>query len=304
MSELTLEIAIPFYEGLPYLQSAIESVLGQETNAWRLLVCDDGERDQGAGELVRSYNDDRLTYLRNATRLGIVGNWNHCLDVAQGDLVTLLHGDDRLLPGYAHLALGLAERNPEAVAFFCAAAIIGDKGEPRFSFADAAKRLFVPPGEEIALRGESGVARLMAGNFIMCPTLSFRRSVLGDRRFDGHWRQVQDLELTTRLLMDGDTLAGSQRVAYAYRRHGASATARQSESLLRFDEEFELFALVAERCRARGWERAATVSRRAWIVKLHLLYRSLGQLLRLRPGAAAAALEAVVRGPRKGREQA
>ena len=140
------------------------------------------------------------------------------------------------------------------------------------------------------LRGEASLRILMAGNFIMCPTLCLRRSVIGSRRFSDRWHQVQDLEFTSRLLMEGECLVGSRRVGYAYRRHPGNATALQSESLLRFEEEFALFEGVAGRAREIGWERAARVAQRSSIVKLHLLYRTLRDLAALRPAAARAKL--------------
>jgi hypothetical protein len=130
----------------------------------------------------------------------------------------------------------------------------------------------------------------MRGNFIMCPTLCFRRSVLGRRRFTRGWSQVQDLELSVRLLMDGESLVGSSEVAYAYRRHPASATAVHSECRLRFDEEFRLFDQVAERATELGWESTADVASRKRIVKLHLLYRAARDLIALRIGRAAKTL--------------
>jgi hypothetical protein len=218
-------------------------------------------------------------------------SWNACLDRAETDLVTLLHADDRLLPDYAGLVTTLAERFPEAVAVCCAARIIGARGEPVFSLADAVKRVFVPRGgDPLRLRGEPALRAVMAGNFIMCPTLCYRKSRLGARRFSQEWQQVQDLELVAGLLLDGETLVYSRRAAYAYRRHPAGATALQSESLLRFEEEFALFERVARRAAELGWERAARVSRRAWIVRLHLVYRSLRALARLEPRRAAATL--------------
>jgi hypothetical protein len=136
----------------------------------------------------------------------------------------------------------------------------------------------------------------MAGNFIMCPTLCLRKSAIGSRRFSDRWQQVQDLEFTSRLLMEGEDLVGSRRVGYAYRRYPGSATALQSESLLRFEEEFALFEGVACKASELGWERAARVARRASIVKLHLLYRTLGDLAALRPGGALTKLRFLSRG--------
>jgi glycosyltransferase involved in cell wall biosynthesis len=286
-----LTIAVPFYDGLDYLRIAIESVLGQLHADWRLIVCDDGEREQGAAELVASYGDVRIAYHRNPSHLGIARNWNLCIERAETELVTLLHADDCLLPNYTGLMVELAGRQPGAAALCCAASIIDEHGAARFSLADAVKRFFVPRGKgPIPLRGEAALSSLMAGNFIMCPTLCFRRAMIGERRFSDTWKQVLDLEFTARLLIEGETIVYSPETAYAYRRHAGGATAIQSESLLRFEEEFRLFDLVAARAAEVGWTRAERVSRRKRIVRFHLLYRALLALLRLQPGRALALL--------------
>jgi glycosyltransferase involved in cell wall biosynthesis len=286
--ETEITFAIPFYRDLDYLREAIESVLAQEESGWRLLVCDDSGNESGASDLVRSYADERISYHRNAQNLGITANWNLCLDLAESDLVTLLHADDALLPGYTGLMVGLAARHPDAAAFFCGARIVDEGGHERFSMPDWVKGVFSPKGsQEMHLSGEPALQALMAANFIMCPTLCYRKSQLGARRFWQGWKQVQDLELTSRLLMDGEQLIGARDVAYTYRRHDESTTELQSESMLRFDEEFELFDAVAARAEELGWKQAEGVSRRKRILRLHLLYRALRDLGRGRLGASA-----------------
>jgi glycosyltransferase involved in cell wall biosynthesis len=279
-----ISIAIPFYRRLDYLEIAVESVLAQERSQWRLLVVDDGEVDQGAEAVVRSLSDARVAYHRNPGNLGMVPTWNACLDRCDTELVTLLHGDDRLLPGYVGLMLDLAARFPEAAALCCEAQIIDAAGERAFSLADAVKPLFRPRGgDPLVVSGEPGLRALMAGNFIMCPTLCYRKAVLQGRRFSNEWKQVQDLDFTSRLLLEDEAIVCSRRVAYAYRRHPEGATAAQSESRLRFDEEFRLFESVAERSGEKGWPRAARFARSKRVVRLHLLYRALHDLVRLHP---------------------
>ncbi len=281
MSE-RLTIAIPFYRNADYLRSALESVRAQRDSDWTAIVCDDGETERGVGELVASLGDGRISYFQNDSNLGMARNWNLCIDRAETGLVTLLHADDRLGPGYAGCMLDLARAHPDAAAFCCAASIIGPDGGPVFSLADAVKRFYVPGGGgPLELRGEPALAALMAGNFIMCPTLCFRKRVLGSRRFNDRWKLVLDLEFTTRLLMDGDALVYSREVEYAYRRHAEATTAIQSETRLRFDEEAELFDRVAARADELGWTRAARTARRKTIVRLHLAYRALRELARL-----------------------
>lgn len=285
MSE-RLSIAIPFYRRLDYLQIAVMSALAQ-SDVYELLVVDDGGHDQGVEAWLEQLGDSRVKYHRNPGNLGMVATWNTCLELTGGELITLLHADDKLLANYSSLMLSLAARYPEATAFCCETQIIGPTGERSFSLADAVKPFFRRSrSDPLVVSGEPGLKALMSGNFIMCPTLCYRRTVLGDRRFDGRWQQVQDLELTSRIVLDGDSIVCSREKAYAYRRHLEGATALQSESRLRFDEEFELFDNVALRASSVRWHSAARVSQGKRIIKLHLLYRALRDVLRLRPGSA------------------
>lgn len=287
MTQPWITFAVPYFRGLDYLRQAIESVRGQTVSDWHVLVSDDGDDPDPARELVASFGDPRIAYHRNEQNLGMVRNWNQCIDQAPSDLVTLLHADDWVLPEYARVALDLAERHPEAAATFCDAQIVDENGRQRFSTADAVKKFYIPAGGgDLVLRGADSLRLIMAGNFIMCPTLCLRKSVLTERRFSEEWMQVQDLEFTSRLLMDGDTLVGSRATAYSYRRHAENATALQSESLLRFDEEFRLFSRVAERAQELGWARAARVAQRATIVRMHLVYRIILDVARLRLSGA------------------
>ncbi len=282
-----ITFAIPYYRGLGWLREAIESVRAQRETAWHCLILDDGaEPDGGAGELVRALADPRFRYLANPATLGMVANWNQGIDAVKTDLVTLLHADDRLTQDYADVVLALAAAHPRAVAVCCGARIIDAAGRKRFSLADAFKRLLVPRGEPWRLRGERGLHALLRGDFVMCPTLCWRRSRLGARRFEAGWRQVQDLELLTRLLLEGEEIVGTRRVGYEYRRHDESATALQSESLLRFEEEIALYNRLAESAESLGWTEAARVARRRTIVRLHLSFRIASDLTSGRVGPA------------------
>ncbi len=287
MSE-TITLSIPYYRDRGYLRHAIESVLAQDDDGWLLAIRDDGERDEARAvvEELGLADHPRVSCTCNTSNLGMVANWNACLDAVETPLAALLHADDALEPDYVGTMRALARSHSDATAFFCEARIIDDSGNERFSFADWIKRFYLPSqaasGDSFSLCGEPALRAVMAGNFIMCPTLCLRLDKLAGRRFDTRHQQVQDLEFTSRLLMDGDTLVGTRQIAYAYRRHAAGATALQSESLLRFQEELALFDRVAERAATIGWPRAARVARRKTIVRLHLGYRAAGDLARLR----------------------
>ncbi|RIL05712.1 MAG: hypothetical protein DCC71_09445 [Proteobacteria bacterium] len=282
--------AIPFYRGLGYLGEALASVRAQRRDDWRCLVLDE-QVEPGAAELVRSLGDARIEHRANPRCLGMVANWNLGLDLATTELVTLLHGDDRLLPDYADVIAELADAHPRAVALACDAEIVDGAGRRAFSFPDWVKRRFVPAGEPWRLAGEPGLAALARADFVMCPTVAWRRPVLGLRRFAAGWKQVQDLDLLATLLLDGDEIVGTRRRAYAYRRHAASATSQQTEDMTRFEEEVAVLDRIAARAHAQGWQRAARIARGKRIVRLHLGFRAAGDLARGRVRPALAKLQ-------------
>jgi hypothetical protein len=254
---VTITFAIPYYRNRDYVRRAVASVLAQRDGRWRLVVSDgSGGPDGGVRELVEGLNDPRARYLPANRRLAMVENWNRCLDAAETDLATLLHDDDELLPGYTGRVLRAAGEHPAAALFFCEARVIGADGRPRFSAPDFAKRFYRPRrGRVVVLRGEPGLRAVMRGNFIMCPTACYRATRLAGRRFPGGWLQTPDLAFTSRLLLEGEELVGLPDVLYAYRRHPGNTTAEQTQSLVRFREEVELFDQVARQARGCGWRR-------------------------------------------------
>lgn len=277
-----LTVAIPFYKGHDYLRSAIASVVRQTSPDWRLLVVDDGP-EAGTRELVATFADSRIRYEKNAHNLGMAGNWNRCLELADTDLVNLLHNDDELLPDYVATMLAADREHPDAAAFFCRARVIDAQGQPVFSFVDWVKRFLRPKSQgPIVLQGESGVGALMRGNFIMCPTVCYRKSRLPPGGFREEWRMVLDLDNYVRLLLAGKTIVGVPAEAFAYRRHAENATTAYTESLLRFDEESRLHDAVAVLARQRGWAGVARVAAAKRVIKLHLLFRIAEDLLRMR----------------------
>lgn len=270
-----ITFSIPYYSGIDYLKRAIESVLAQEDPNWRCVVADDSS-DPSVEGVVAEVGRGRVRYVKNPKNLGIGGNFNQGIDLAETDLVTLLHADDELLPSYTGTLRAAADRYPNAAAIFCRAEIIGPNSEPCFSLADYVKK-FLNPAEhrEFVLEGEHGVRALLRGNFIMAPTLCFRKSVLGARRFPIAYKFVLDWELTTSLLLDGEALVGIPDRCYRYRRHFANATEQLTKTQQRFREESEFYDRIRDKAIARGWDTCARLATEKRFIKLNIAYRAL-----------------------------
>lgn len=279
---MDIALAIPFHSRVDLLRKTLESVRLQSDPAWTCLVADDSASGE-AESLVRGLADGRIRFARNSQSRGMADNWNYCLAHGGGDWVTLLHADDELCPNYVSLMKGMAARYPAAGALYCQSEIIDEASQRLFSFPDFVKKWIDPSrGRDLMVCGDSGAAALLRGNFIMCPTLCYRREVAHSQAFSARFRMVHDLDFTLRLLEAGLAIHGSGEVAYRYRRHANNATVAMTESLERFHEECQLYDEVAARAQARGWSRSASIARGKRIIQLHLGFRVLEDLSRLR----------------------
>lgn len=95
MKNPLVSVCIPTYRGDVFLASTIDSVLHQSYPHFEVWILDDNSPDDTQA-IVARYSDPRVNYVRNTTNLGPEGNWNRCLELAQGKYFKLLPHDDLL----------------------------------------------------------------------------------------------------------------------------------------------------------------------------------------------------------------
>jgi len=298
-----ISFAIPYYDNRPYLAEAIASVRAQTVLDWELTVVDDCGPEP-ADDLVASLGDSRISYVRNQHNLGLSGNWNECVRRATAPWVTLVHGDDRLLPTYAERVLSAAEPRPTLTALFTDVVTIGATGEPTSTAADFAKRFFPRPKTDHDLHGDAATAVLLSGNYILCPTLCLNRESVGPAPFDGRWRFVPDWAFTVGRLLDGGTLHSIRTPLMEYRRHSSSQTSLQTVDASRFAEEIAFLEEMAERTAALGWSASERAARRRVSVRGHIAQKMLVDVARGRLGAARVKGRVLYRDLRRGTHHA
>ncbi|MGH2354710.1 MAG: glycosyltransferase family 2 protein [Chloroflexota bacterium] len=126
-----VSVCIPTYNRSGYLRAALDSALAQTYRDFELLVVDNGSTDDTAA-VVAGYaaQDRRVCYRRNPRNLGVVGNWNRCLALAQGAYIALLHDDDLWLPTTLQTLVGALDAHPAAGFAYGVAEEIDDTGRP------------------------------------------------------------------------------------------------------------------------------------------------------------------------------
>ncbi len=96
MTETPLvSICIPVYNSGAFIRETLESVLAQTYQAIEVVVVDDGSTDDTV-KIVDSFNDPRLKFHKNPVNLGVSGNWNRSVELATGEFVKVMGGDDLL----------------------------------------------------------------------------------------------------------------------------------------------------------------------------------------------------------------
>jgi glycosyltransferase involved in cell wall biosynthesis len=86
-------IVLPVKDGGEYVGSAIESVLAQTYDDFELVVVDDGSTD-GTPEVVRGFDDPRVTLVENERNLGVGASRNRGADRVGGELLAHIDHDD------------------------------------------------------------------------------------------------------------------------------------------------------------------------------------------------------------------
>jgi glycosyltransferase involved in cell wall biosynthesis len=91
-------VIIASYNQREYLVQAIESVLGQTYDKIEIIIVDNGSTD-GSQELIKQYeHHSHVRVILHDKNIHITTKLNQCVDLARGDFVAILHGDDYYLP--------------------------------------------------------------------------------------------------------------------------------------------------------------------------------------------------------------
>ncbi|WP_299569847.1 glycosyltransferase [uncultured Williamsia sp.] len=93
-----ISVCVPLYNNASTVERCVRSVLDQDLDDVEIVVVDDASDDEGVA-LARAMLRPGDRVVVNPGRLGAAANHNRCLDLARGEFVQFVHGDDELLPG-------------------------------------------------------------------------------------------------------------------------------------------------------------------------------------------------------------
>jgi len=168
----TVDVLVPAYNRSTMLRQCLESIQVQTYTDIRVIIGDEGV-DDDTRTVAQDFcgRDDRFNYVRNAATLGIPGNANALFTRVTAPYVHFMHDDDWLEPNFYEQMIGGLEESLEAG--WALPRVILSQAEKETAF-----RLPERFSHDQVVPGETAFEELLRDNFVTCPAVVFRTSVL------------------------------------------------------------------------------------------------------------------------------
>lgn len=211
-----VSIVLPTYNGAKYLREAIDSCLNQTHENIELVIVDDCSADE-TPEVIKSYKDPRINYIRNQTNQGLPRSLNIGFAHVTGEYLTWTSDDNQFMPEAVGVMLKFLTENPSV----------------DFVYTDNLTKYW--DTGETKKRNIAGSEEMEERNCIGACYLYTRRvyETVGD--FNPHYELVEDYEYWVRVSKRFHMHYLPQTL-YIYGEHSKSLTGTRMMSVRLFDK--------------------------------------------------------------------
>lgn len=212
-----VSVLTPIYNTNPvHLRECIESILNQTFTDFEFLIINDSPENTELDDIVSSYKDKRIKYIKNPQNIGISASRNKLLKYAKGDYLAIFDHDDISVPDRLKMEVEILDNNPEIGVV---------SGWMRFFGKD--KFVWKTPENDVDIRIN------MTQNCCVAHTASMiRKSVLKNNniQYEENFSPSEDYKLWARLI-DVTNFYNIQKVLVKYRTHKNMTTICQKEKM-------------------------------------------------------------------------
>src|SRR5204863_1400712 len=109
-----VSVVMPVHNALPYLDAAVESILGQSFEDFEFVILDDASTD-GSTEQLREWasKDSRIRLIEVSSNLGPAASSDRVARAARASIVARMDADDISYPERLADQLAVLQRHPD-----------------------------------------------------------------------------------------------------------------------------------------------------------------------------------------------
>lgn len=190
-----VSIILPTYNRASTIRRAIDSVLKQSYAEYELIVIDDGSTDN-TKQIIDSYTDERIIYIRLCKNSGVAHARNEGIKVARGKYIAFIDSDNTWDECHLESKLELVAGDHEKVFVF---------GNMHVFVQDEMKLIFPNLREECVKDRGQLLQLMLTSNRIDTNTVLLGSSCLGGKNmFDESMSALEDWDLFFRIIRQED----------------------------------------------------------------------------------------------------
>jgi len=232
---MLISICVPTYNGGKYIEACLQSIYEQTYTDFEVIICDDCSNDDTL-EIVNAFKgkDSRIKLFINENNLGLVGNWNRCIELASGEWIKFVFQDD--LISNTCLEEMLAATNKDTQMVVCERDYFFEKNtglKIRRMYYDVPRMYHFVGDKDVQYISAKKlcvlIRRCFPANFIGEPSsIMFKKSVIDKiGLFNPKISQLCDLEYCLRVgIIDGFVYI--PRILNSFRVHGSSTSQKNN----------------------------------------------------------------------------
>lgn len=200
-----ISVIMPVRNAGAFLVESIESIRNQTYQNWEFVIIDDASCDT-TPDILKQYvkKDKRITVIRNEVNKGISHSLNTALQLARGEFIARMDGDDISKKDRFEKQLTFLQKNPYVIAVGGQAEMIDEKG-----VVFAYKRF--PANPHMLYR------MIMRAVPIQHPILMARAGIFKKYRYDETLKTAEDVDMLFYLLSQG-IISNVDDYIYRYRK--------------------------------------------------------------------------------------
>lgn len=228
-----ISVIMSVYNGETYLAEAIESVVNQTFKNWELIIINDCSTDSTA-QILESFSakDERIKIHTNEVNLKLPKSLNKAISLCEGEYIARMDADDICLPERLEKQFKFMEENTDIALSSC-------------RFMTVKNGVYASGGAGARCDFDALRTILLMSNPILHPGVIAKAEVMKCLNYDTALTCTEDLEMWTRMVMNGYKIQILPECLLIYRLHDKQITSttleRQHTEVLEIQQKYYSF---------------------------------------------------------------